>query len=330
VLENAKNARAGSQASPAVANRPALAKDRRVSLAQQLLITAIAKHLYGFLPASGNNRTSFPLAAAQAGVAEAWPPGAVSKGPGIERMIGWMLANRRERLPALIETIVALSVSYRRRAAEPLSREEVVELDRLVLQLGVHVPAIQAADLLSALPSRASPPAAEAAAAPAVGVTALRELEQRHRDLAALPPQPRGFAFERFLTDLFAAFGLAPRGSFRLTGEQIDGSFVLNHETYLLEAKWVSSPVGVEALHTFTGKVQTEASWSRGLIISNSGFSPDGLIAYGTRNPVICMDGYDLNEMLRRQLALPDVLSATVRRAAENGRPLTHVRDLFP
>lgn len=300
-----------------------------MSLAQQLVITAIAKHLYGFLPASGNNRTSFPLAAAQAGVAEAWPPGAVSKGPGVERMIAWVLANRPDRLPALMETIVAQSVSYRGRGAEPLSCEEVVELDRLLLKLGVHVPAIRAADLLSALPSRVPPPA-NTVAASAVAATVLRELEQRHRDLAAMTPQPRGFAFERFLTDLFAAYGLAPRGSFRLTGEQIDGSFVLNHETYLLEAKWVNAPVGVEALHTFTGKVQTKASWSRGLIISNSGFSPDGLVAYGTRNPVICMDGFDLNEMLRRQLALPDVLGAKVRRAAENGRPLSHVRDLFP
>jgi uncharacterized protein YjbI with pentapeptide repeats len=29
-----------------------------------------------------------------------------------------------------------------------------------------------------------------------------------------------------------------PRGSFRLIGEQIDGSFHLEGETYLLEAKW--------------------------------------------------------------------------------------------
>jgi hypothetical protein len=50
------------------------------------------------------------------------------------------------------------------------------------------------------------------------------------RDLIAisdLEPTPRGFAFEKFLTEAFAIFGLAPRGSFRLTGEQIDGSFQL-------------------------------------------------------------------------------------------------------
>lgn len=57
-------------------------------------------------------------------------------------------------------------------------------------------------------------------------------------NLSSLPSQKRGFAFEKFLEGLFAAYGLSPKPSFRLTGEQIDGSFALNHETYLLEAKW--------------------------------------------------------------------------------------------
>jgi hypothetical protein len=44
--------------------------------------------------------------------------------------------------------------------------------------------------------------------------------------------------FEGFLNELFAGFGLAPRGAFRLVGEQIDGSFRLHGQTYLVEAKW--------------------------------------------------------------------------------------------
>ena len=57
--------------------------------------------------------------------------------------------------------------------------------------------------------------------------------------IARLPsPQERGLRFKIFLSDVFAAFGLAPRGSFRIVGEQIDGSFRLHTETYLVEAKW--------------------------------------------------------------------------------------------
>jgi hypothetical protein len=47
-----------------------------------------------------------------------------------------------------------------------------------------------------------------------------------------MPPQQRGFAFERILNDLFELFQLAPRRSFRLVGEQIDGSFQLGQDVY--------------------------------------------------------------------------------------------------
>jgi hypothetical protein len=63
-----------------------------------------------------------------------------------------------------------------------------------------------------------------------------------------LQPVERGYAYERFLKDLFDANGLAARASFRLVGEQIDGSFELAAETYLLEAKWTNLPIGVAEL----------------------------------------------------------------------------------
>ncbi|MGD2089655.1 MAG: hypothetical protein PVH61_25995 [Candidatus Aminicenantes bacterium] len=51
-------------------------------------------------------------------------------------------------------------------------------------------------------------------------------------DLSKLDPQPRGYAFEKFLKSLFDANEMEGRASFRLTGEQIDGSFQLIGETY--------------------------------------------------------------------------------------------------
>jgi len=58
--------------------------------------------------------------------------------------------------------------------------------------------------------------------------------------ISALPPHPRGFAFEVFLKELFDANCMVARSSFRVVGEQIDGSFEMSGETYLLEAKWTS------------------------------------------------------------------------------------------
>jgi len=156
-----------------------------------------------------------------------------------------------------------------------------------------------------------------------------RKLMAHLLHLSSLLPQKRGYEFEIFLKELFNAYGLAPRSSFRLTGEQIDGSFVIHNETYLLEAKWQNSPTGVADLHTFEGKLGEKASWSRGLFVSNSGFSTDGLHAFGRGKRLVCMDGFDLSEMLRLKLSFIDVLTAKVRRAAETGCPFVPVRDLF-
>ncbi|MBO6667214.1 MAG: restriction endonuclease [Parvibaculum sp.] len=149
-------------------------------------------------------------------------------------------------------------------------------------------------------------------------------------ELSALAPQARGYAFEIFLKSLFEVFGLKPRDAFRNRGEQIDGSFVLANETYLLEAKWEKSPTSVADLHAFHGKLEQKAAWARGLFISHTGFSEDGLAAWGSGKRVICMDGLDIYEMLQRSLPLDHVLDRKVRHAAETGRAFVRVRELFP
>lgn len=154
-------------------------------------------------------------------------------------------------------------------------------------------------------------------------------LRTRLLEISHFAPQPRGYAFEKFLKDLFETFGMKPREPFRNTGEQIDGSFILANETYLLEAKWQSAPTGASELHAFHGKIEQKASWTRGLFISNSGFSPDGLGAFGKGKRVICMDGLDPHDLLERYLPFDHVLDRKVRRAAETGRPFARVRDLF-
>jgi Restriction endonuclease len=148
--------------------------------------------------------------------------------------------------------------------------------------------------------------------------------------LSQLDPHPRGFAFEKFLKELFDAHGLEAREPFRLRGEQIDGSFQLSNDTYLVEAKWQGSLTGAADLHGFQGKIEQKAAWTRGLFISNSGFTEDGLIAFGRGKRVICMDGYDLYECLNPEIPINHVLDRKARRAAETGFPFARVRDLFP
>ena len=149
-------------------------------------------------------------------------------------------------------------------------------------------------------------------------------------DVGKLLPHARGYAFEAFLKNLFDAFQLAAREPFRVRGEQIDGSFELDNEVYLLEAKWHGHAIGVADLHTFHGKIEQKAAWTRGLFISNSGFTEEGLAAFGRGKRVVCMDGLDLYELLDREIPLSQVLKVKVRRAAETGSPFVRVRDLYP
>ena len=153
-------------------------------------------------------------------------------------------------------------------------------------------------------------------------------LAARFLDVSTMDPQARGYAFEKFLKDAFDTFGMSARAAFRLTGEQIDGSFLLGEQTYLLEARWRNAKVDVETLRAFNAKVEDKASWSRGLIISQSGFTPDGLYAFGRGKSVVCMDGLDLYEVLSRRLDLAQVIGLKVRRAAETGLAFVSVREL--
>lgn len=204
---------------------------------------------------------------------------------------------------------------YLRAAPDPLPNAEVMFLEVLQRLTGQ-----------GARPVASAPPTP---AAPAFNWPALVPLRDHLIGLNALDPHPRGYAFERFLADMFFHFGLSPRGAFSLRGEQIDGSFQHDGQTYLLEAKWHNSRTQASDLRNFEGKLQEKAAWSRGLFVSHAGFTPDGLEALGRNKRLICMDGLDLYEMLDRRLPLGEVIARKARRAAETGRVFVQVRELF-
>lgn len=145
----------------------------------------------------------------------------------------------------------------------------------------------------------------------------------RLRELADLPatPQARGFAFEKYLYDLLEACGMEPRGSFRVVGEQIDGSFELHNQVYLLEAKWTNSAVDKSDLVVFNEKVLSKSGFTRGLHISFSGYTNGALtsFAHGRVVKTVLMTVAELATVLSQQRALANVLWRKVRALAEEG-----------
>lgn len=298
-----------------------------MSFREAQAVEDLADLLYDFLPGSGNNRTAFPLAAAQAGVGDLWIPG--SKRPAIVQLLTATLEQRRSCFTKLIVAIVRQAMTYRRGKGNPLSREEIDRLNTLLPGVQFKIPELLDPSFLSSFGSpKAAEPAPQASAT--LSAEKAQELTALLIEIAKLDPQVRGLRFEGFLNELFAGFGLAPRGSFRLVGEQIDGSFKLHGQTYLVEAKWHGPQIGFADLMTFSGKVSGKASWSRGLFVSNSGFTSAGLEAFSRGRPtnLICADGLDLYEVLSRKVSLITVLEAKERRAAETNRAFVAVRDL--
>lgn len=83
-------------------------------------------------------------------------------------------------------------------------------------------------------------------------------------------------------------------------------------------------------LFAFQGKIDQKAAWARGLFISDSGFTEEGLYAFGRGKRLICMDSLDLSDALEKALPINHVISRKVRHAAETGHSFGRVRDLFP
>ena len=126
---------------------------------------------------------------------------------------------------------------------------------------------------------------------PSIDAGAASSLADRLLRVSKLEPQPRGYAFEKFLNEMFNVCGFSARAPFRLAGEQIDGSFALGDDIYLLEAKWTNALVDAAALRSFNAKVEDKAKWSRGLFLSYSGFSPEGLLAFGRGKSIARQSG---------------------------------------
>ncbi|CAG5070022.1 hypothetical protein DYBT9623_02762 [Dyadobacter sp. CECT 9623] len=133
-------------------------------------------------------------------------------------------------------------------------------------------------------------------------------------------PQKRGFELEKLLNELFHLFDLLPKASFKIVGEQIDGSFTFQSIDYLLEAKWQKSLVNAADLYAFGGKISGKLKNTLGLFISMDGFSSE---CTETKSPIansmILMDGQDLMTVLDGRMRLDDLIFIKRRHASDTG-----------
>ena len=235
----------------------------------------------------------------------------------------WMvraLNGRQERLRFLSDGLWGQFIALAKRARDVLLPAEARR--DLPPSFGKAGVVREAAEALGADQATKGAGAGAVGEAPhAVSSERMREFLKRFQKLAAEPDhKKRGLMFETFLNGFFHAHGLAPRGSFRVKGTQIDGSFEWDGDTYKVEARWRKSRADAADLQVLRGKAETSA-WTRGLFISMSGFSPMASETHRMSRTVnvIGMSGDDLVLILDGQCTLDDALRAKRRHVGETG-----------
>ena len=304
------------------------------SLEETKAISDIAKLFYSFLPGNpypyADYSISFRGIAIELGLGKFWQKG--SKLPAITNLLGNTLDFKREMFCPLIIESVKRGIKYRASKGEEITREEIEELNQLLLKVKFKNPELWDKAFLDSLPSiRGKKEEEEEERGKEIDK---EKLEQLKRELVKMKDmeshQKRGYAFERFLQELFNLFNLKPKSPFRLTGEQIDGSIEFEGHTYLIEAKWQSELTGQNDLLVFREKVESKSTWSRGLFITYSGFTREGLEAFsrGRSTNLIAMTGEDLWAILDGVMDLDEAIRLKSRCAAETGKVMARVYEL--
>lgn len=305
-------------------------------LKQSRAAREMADLLYDFLPGSGSSgwrgHVSFRTVAEKVGVGDFWQPG--SKTPMIAALIERTLEFRRGRFEPLMLEIVRAGLTYRQKQGNPVKPEDIQKLNGLILEVGFKFPDLWDQEFIASLradgTSRAQEHVEQAIQQDKLRVTERSqrsvELENLKREFFALHEaedrNKAGLQLEGVLSRLFHLHALAPREPFRLVGEQIDGSFVLDHEVYLLEAKWQQLPSPEADLLVFRGKVEGKSKFTRGVFVSVNGISREAAdaITQGKQPSFFVIDGYDLTMLLEDNIDLPDFLRARQRLLAEEGK----------
>lgn len=297
------------------------------SLEKTKTISDIARLLYSFLPGKphpfADSSISFKGIAYELGLGEFWQNG--SKLPAITSLLEKAL-ERKKFCPLILE-VVRRGLKYRANRRDDIARDEIESLNELLLKLRFKIPELWDKSFLDSLPSLKEE---EKRAEKQLHAKKFNGLRERLIQVSELPPQKRGYAFQDFLQELFDLFNLKPKSPFRLIGEQIDGSIELEGHTYLIEAKWQNAPVGQKDLLVFREKVESKATWSRGLFISYSDFTEAGIKAFsrGRSTNLIAMTGEDLFFILNGEMKLDEAIRLKSRRAAETGEIMVRVYDL--
>lgn len=166
-----------------------------------------------------------------------------------------------------------------------------------------------------------------------------REIESVQNRLNALfgmdsDPQGRGKLLEGVLNDLFRAHGIFVRENFkRLDGtdsvvvEQIDGVIELDGHLYLVEMKWLKSPVGVNELGSHMMRLFARPD-ARGIFISSAGFTSSAIaecVTHSANKTMVLCTIEEIVMLLMHERDLVGFLKSKVHSALLSKKPFDEI-----
>jgi hypothetical protein len=300
-------------------------------------ITELAKSIYSFIPANAHPyskpKVDFGTVAKDIGIGDLWTGG--SKRPAIQTFLELTLETRRDRFCPLMIRIAQEGLKYRNGKVNPITQEEMIHVNQLIAKIGFKIPELADPNFISSLPKAELPPKEKKKDKTDSGIISPEQIErikQRFLQLEQLKPQERGYEFEKLLNEIFSIYGLKPKMPFRNIGEQIDGSIELDHQYYLIEAKWQMNLILEKDLLVLHSRATGHSTIGRGIFITCSDFSPDGVYAFQRLNPksIIGINGQDLYMIFEKRLHLADVIHLKERKLVESGKFYYPVFKLIP
>ncbi len=284
-------------------------------------ITELANALYTFIPGDANPysrpKIDFSTVAKDTGIGNLWPGG--SKLPAIQTLLESTLGTRREKFCPLMIRITKEGLKYRSKKGNPITQEEMTRLNKLIVGVGFKIPELVDPNFISRLPRSKSNLDDKIKKEEKTNFEKIKDLKQRFGQIEKLEPHQRGYELEKFLYDLFDMHGFNPRPSFKIKGEQIDGSIEFDNQVYLIEAKWQTLPIQEKDLLPLHSRALGHCAFGRGIFITCGCFSKDGVYAFQRLQPtsIIGIDGQDLFFILENSLPLADVIRIKIRRLVE-------------
>ena len=215
---------------------------------QRQAIRELAEIISTFLPASGNpmwrGHVNFGSLAAKLGLSEYWTRG--SKSTAIINLLESTYERKIGIFQNLIEAVVVEGITYRNKQGNPLSRNEVDELNKCLLDLEFKFPNLHDPKFLDSLEQTTFSVTSNSVegSTDARYSQQLGELRTEFYDLSILDNrQEAGYRLEILLSRLFEISALDSRSPFKVCGEQIDGSVEIDNNIYLIEVKWTKRPI---------------------------------------------------------------------------------------